>query len=174
MEVKPFIISRTFNTDKETMWRLWTEAEHMKQWWGPRGAHSRYCKTDLRVGGTTLYNLINPDELEIWGKQVYREIAKFDHLVYVNSFSDARGGLSRHPLLPTWPLEMLTTVTFKENNGKTNITVEWLPINANEKEIRTFDLSHDDMNQGWSGSFDQLEEYLREVEITSMYSSSIY
>ena len=49
----------------------------------------------------------------IWAKFVYREIAAPQRLVWVHSFSDEAGGLTRHPLSPTWPLELLTTVTLR-------------------------------------------------------------
>ncbi len=173
-EVKPFIISRTFDTNRELMWRMWTLSDHLKQWFGPKGARSKYCKTDLRVGGTTLYNLITPEGQEIWGKQVFSEIEKPERLVFMNSFSDKNGGVTRHPQSPSWPLEILTTVSFTEYNGKTTVIVEWIPINANAEEIKTFDSSRDEMNKGWSGSFDQLEDYLMELEDQATYTSSFY
>ncbi len=35
------------------------------------------------------------------------------------------GALTRNPLSPTWPLEMLSTITFAEQAGKTTVTVQW-------------------------------------------------
>jgi len=67
----------------------------------------------------------------------------------------------RHPMSPTWPLELLTTVTFEDAPpGKTKLTLRWLPINASEGERKTFEAAHDGMRQGWGGSFDQLAAYL--------------
>jgi glutathione S-transferase len=104
--------------------------------------------------------MISPDGLEMWGKQVYREIKEPERLVFVNSFSDEKGGITRHPLHISWPLELLTTVTFQEQGGKTTVTVEWLPIKPSEEEWKTFDTNRDSMNQGWGGSFEALAEYL--------------
>jgi uncharacterized protein YndB with AHSA1/START domain len=82
-------------------------------------------------------------------------------LVWVNSFSDEAGGLTRHPMNPTWPLEMLTTVTFEEQPGdKTKLTIRWQPLNANAEERKTFDAGHASMQQGWGGTLDQLAAYL--------------
>ena len=55
---------------------------------------------------------------------------------------------------------MLTTTTFAEQGGKTAVTVHWLPLNATEEERKTFDSSHEGMRQGWTGTFDQLADYL--------------
>ncbi len=97
----------------------------------------------------------------MWGKFVYRDIAVPERIVLVNSFSDEQGGTTRHPLSPTWPLEILTTTTFTEQDSKPTITLHWIPLNATEAERKTFDTSHDGMRQGWTGTFDQLAEYPR-------------
>jgi uncharacterized protein YndB with AHSA1/START domain len=97
----------------------------------------------------------------MWGKYVYREIEAPRRLVWVNSFSDPAGGVTRHPLSSAWPLEMLTTVTFDEPlAGQTGVTISWSPINASEAELRTFDAAHDGMRQGWSGTLGRLAKYL--------------
>jgi uncharacterized protein YndB with AHSA1/START domain len=102
-----------------------------------------------------------PDGLVMWGRQVYREIVPPEKLVFIGSFSDEKGGLGRHPLAPAWPLELYSVYTFEElPGGKTKFTVRWSPHNAVEEERKTFDAGHASMNQGWSGTMDQLEGYL--------------
>lgn len=97
----------------------------------------------------------------MWGKFVYREIAAPERILWVNSFSDANGGLTRHPFSSArWPLEMLSEATFTERDGKTTVTIKWLPLNATDEERRTFDFMRDSMTQGWTGTFDQLGGYL--------------
>ena len=39
-------------------------------------------------------------------------------MVFINSFSDEAGGITRHPWPLTWPLEMLTIFTFEEQPGR--------------------------------------------------------
>ena len=63
-----------------------------------------------------------------------------------------------------WPLELLSTITFDEKDGKTSITIRWAPINATAAERKLFAASHASMNQGWSGTFEQLENYVNEVQ----------
>ena len=60
----------------------------------------------------------------------------------------------------TWPLEVLTTVMFADLGGKTEVNLVWAPLNANEIEIKTFKDGKPSMQGGWTGSFDQLAEYL--------------
>ncbi|MEX0589972.1 MAG: SRPBCC domain-containing protein [Xanthobacteraceae bacterium] len=159
-EMKPFVISRTFKASRERLWKAFTELEQMKQWFGPKGFTAKYAKQDFRPGGVYHYQLVSPEGHEMWGKMAYREIVPPSRIVFVNSFSDAEGGLTRHPMSPGWPQQMLTTVTFTEEGDKTRFTVEWLPIDPSDEEWRTFDQGRDSMKQGWTGTFEQLEEYL--------------
>jgi len=156
-----FVISRVFAAPRELLWRCFTEPEHMRQWWGPRGSTVVASKMDLRVGGIYHGAMRDPSGRVMWPKFVYREIVPPERLVWVHSFSDENGALTRHPLSPTWPLELLTTVTFEENpDGKTKLTLRWSPLNATAEEQKTFDGSHDGMAQGWNGSFERLAAYL--------------
>jgi len=34
---KEFITSRVFDAPREVVWKAFTDVEHMKQWWGPKG-----------------------------------------------------------------------------------------------------------------------------------------
>lgn len=158
--MRPFLISRTFDAPRSTLWKAWTDPNIFNQWWGPKGAQVRQAKIELHPGGTNHYCMAF-DGSEMWGKQVYREIQEPERLVFVNSFSDENGGLTRHPMHSAWPLEIMTTVTFQDEGAKTTVKVEWLPIDPNEEEWKTFDENRASMQQGWGGSFDQLEEFLR-------------
>jgi uncharacterized protein YndB with AHSA1/START domain len=59
-----------------------------------------------------------------------------------------------------WPLEMLSTLTFAEHEGKSTLTLQWVPLNATESERQTFEDGMDSMKQGWTGTLDQLAVYL--------------
>jgi uncharacterized protein YndB with AHSA1/START domain len=56
------------------------------------------------------------------------------------------------------------SITFEERNGKTLVTISGFPINASDEERKIYDDSHAGMQQGFKGTMDQLEEYLRECQ----------
>jgi uncharacterized protein YndB with AHSA1/START domain len=56
---------------------------------------------------------------------------------------------------------MLTETTFAGRDGKTTVTIEWLPLEATEEERKAFNSARDSMTQGWAGTFDQLAIYLQ-------------
>ena len=156
----PFVISRTFDAPRELVWKAWTERKRLMHWFGPKGFTMPAAKMAFNPGGMFHYCLQSPDGSEMWGKFVYREIVAPEKIVLVNSFSDEDGGVTRHPFSPTWPLEMLSTTTLAEEQGRTTLTILWSPLNATEPERDTFDSAHESMKQGWSGTFEQLADYL--------------
>ncbi len=156
-----FVITRQFDAPREVLWKCFTEPERMQAWFGPKGSTVVASNMDLRVGGTYHGAMRDPAGRVMWAKFVYREIVAPERLVWVHSFSDEAGGLTRHPLSPTWPLQLLTTVTFEEQpGGKTRLTLRWSPLDATAEEQKTFDAAHDGMTQGWGGSFERLDAYL--------------
>jgi uncharacterized protein YndB with AHSA1/START domain len=162
---KDFVMSRVFDAPRDLLWKCFTDPDRMKRWWGPKGVKIIAAKMDLRVGGTYLYGMETPDGKTMWGKFVYREITPPERLVFINSFSDEAGGLTRHPLSPTWPLQMLSTFTFEEQpGGKSKFTVRWSPYEASDEERKTFDAGHDSMKGGWGGTMDQLEAYIAKAK----------
>ena len=158
---KDFVISRGFDAPRDLVWKAFTDPEHMKQWWGPKGFTVIVSTMDLRPGGTYHYGMKAPNGMAVWGLFRYREVTPLKRLVFINCFSDENGGVTRHPGNAQWPLEMLSTFIFDDlPDGKTMFTVRWTAHNATAEEQKVFDSSHDSMMQGWSGTMEQLEAYL--------------
>jgi len=155
-----FVIRRQFDAPLARVWRAWTEAERMAKWWGPKDFDIVSLTIDLRPGGTCHYLLRSPDGQDMWGKLTYREIVPNERLVFIVAFSDEKAGISPHPMHEGWPLQILSTVTFAESQGKTTITVRWVPYEATEAERKVFDDGKDSMQAGWTGTFDRLAAYL--------------
>jgi uncharacterized protein YndB with AHSA1/START domain len=157
---REFVITREFNAPRDLVWKAWTEPERLARWWGPRGYEMQVVALDLRPGGVFHYGMRSPDGKDLWGKFVYREIAAPSHLVFVVSFCDERGGMIRHWMSPTWPLEVLNTLALTEHEGRTTVTIRGVPINATPEEHRTFEGGITGMQRGFGLTFDQLDAYL--------------
>jgi uncharacterized protein YndB with AHSA1/START domain len=159
-----FVISRVFGAPRDVVWKAWTERERLMQWFGPKGFSMPIATLDFRPGGMLHYCLRSADGKEMWGKFVYREIVPPQRIVWVNSFSDEKGGLTSHPFSSDpWPREMLSMATFAEHEGRTTVTIQWVPINATEAERNTFNKNREGMKMGWAGTFEQLAEYLKKA-----------
>ncbi len=162
-QCEPFVISRTFDARRDLLWKVWTQHEHLMGWFGPKGITLTHAKLDFRPGGIFHYSMRPPNGREMWGKFVYREVVAPEKILLVSSFSDAEGGVTRHPLSPGWPLQMLTEIIFVEQGGKTTVTIKWMPLDATDEERRVFNEGRSSMTQGWSGTFEQLAEYLQKL-----------
>jgi uncharacterized protein YndB with AHSA1/START domain len=60
----------------------------------------------------------------------------------------------------SWPLGALSTTHFAEQDERTLLTVERSLYRATDEERRTFDGAHASMQQGWTGTFEQLQASL--------------
>ncbi|TLS50114.1 SRPBCC domain-containing protein [Paenibacillus antri] len=159
-EGKELVITRVLPAPRELVFKAWSEVEHLKQWWGPKGFKIHVAQWDFRPGGIFHYNMQSPDGHRMWGKFVYQEIVAYEKIVWVNSFSDEAGHIVRAPFSDLIPLEIRNTVTFSEINGSTTMTLCSGPINATEAERSFFEGMFESMQEGFGGTFDQLETYL--------------
>jgi uncharacterized protein YndB with AHSA1/START domain len=152
------VITRIFDAPRNLVWKIWTEPEHVMEWWGPKGFTAPIIKTDFRVGGKSLLRMRSPEGEDYWSTGVYREIVEQEKIVTTDSFSDAQGNVvpaSHYGMSGDWPLELLVTVTFEEDNGKTKLTLrhEGFP------DVENRDLA----KAGWNESLDKLAEYLKKI-----------
>ncbi len=156
-----FFINRTFDAPIATMWEMWTNPEHMAKWTPPTGFEMQFIKADVRPGGTSTY-VMTGHGLKMYGAFTYKEMRKPHQLIYTQIFTDEHGKISRHPLAPTWPETMLTTLTLtEESSDLTRVTVQWEVFGeATAVEHETFHKEKPGMTQGWSGSFEKLDSYL--------------
>lgn len=157
------VITHTFNAPRELVFKTFTESEHLQNWWGPKGWTFHVSKSDFRPGGVFHYSQ-KPDDGDImWVKFVYREIVALEKIVYTSFFSDEDGNIVRAPFHASWPMETLNTMIFFEEEGKTTLTINVEPVSPTEEEIRTFEDSRGMTHEGFSGTFDQLDEYLSKI-----------
>lgn len=155
-----FHISRTVDAPLDAVWKAYTEQEPLMAWFGPQGFSMPHSRYDFRPGGEFHYCLRTPTGFEMWGKWVFVEIEAPLKLAMVVSFSDAAGGLTRHPMSAAWPLQTLSTTAFSDLGGKTHISIAWEPYQSTADEILAFRAGHASMAQGCNGTFEQLETYL--------------
>jgi len=138
------------------------DAEHFAQWFGPREVAIPFCRIDPRPGGGLHFCHRLGDGTEVWVKGVYRELVAPQRLVFALGFVDAGGRPAAHPMFPDWPLDtvILTTVTFADLRGKTQLTVRQVlePAAATAKE--TVRGERQAAQAGWAETLDRLEEYV--------------
>lgn len=157
-----FVINRSFDVPLETMFEMWTDPKHLSRWLAPTGFEMQFLKAEIKPGGRSFYVMSGGSGVKMYGRAEYLRIENPGLLMYTQQFCDEHENLSRHPMAPTWPATMLTTVQLTaEASDRTRVTVTWEPHSpTTPEELDTFIKARGGMTQGWTGSFDKLETYL--------------
>ncbi|HXX55757.1 MAG TPA: SRPBCC domain-containing protein [Methanoregula sp.] len=152
-------VTRTFGAPRERVWEAWIDPAMVRRWWGPSGFTSPDIRIDLRVGGKYLFCMRSPDGKDYWNTGVYREIVPMERLVATDSFSDEKGEVvppSYYGMTGDMPMELLATLTFQEQEGKTKFTIEYEGFPPGEMAVLA--------KAGWNQSLDKLADLLVEEE----------
>jgi uncharacterized protein YndB with AHSA1/START domain len=156
---KELVILRQFNAPRKLVFKAFADAEALKQWWGPKGAEIEISKLDFKPGGIFHYSMKSPMG-EMWGKFNYLEINEPEKIVFTNSFSDKDANTVRAPFSNDFPMEIMNSITLTEHEGKTTLLIKGGPLNPTDAEQNFFTNMFSSMQQGFGGTFDQLDEYL--------------
>jgi uncharacterized protein YndB with AHSA1/START domain len=154
-----FVITRVLDAPQGLVFKAWTEPDRLSQWWGPAGFQIQIRTFELKPGGLFHYSMRAPVG-DMWGRFIFKEVVPSERIVFINSFSDPLGQVSRAPFNPQWPLEVLNTLTLTAQGNKTLMELRGGPVGATETEIRNFAAAFPSMKQGFGGTFDQLSVYL--------------
>jgi uncharacterized protein YndB with AHSA1/START domain len=147
------VITRVFDAPRRLVWTVWTDPEHVAQWWGPAQFTAPRCEVDLRVGGRYLLCMRSPQGRESYTGGEFREIVAPERLVYTQCIADADGNLlpGSSSGMPGFPDETLVTVTFVERGGQTEVTLRHAGLPA---PVATM------AGGGWAQSLDKIAAIL--------------
>jgi uncharacterized protein YndB with AHSA1/START domain len=95
---------RTFNASEADVWRVWTDADSIRKWWGPKGYTALVVRNDVREGGSYLWAMKSEQGKTYWNTGTYREVIAGKKLVSTMSFSEERQSHSRPASIGSWAL----------------------------------------------------------------------
>jgi len=140
---KVLVITRMLDAPRDLVYRVWTEPEHLMQWWGPKDWTTTSYSQDLRVGGQWRARISGPDGTAFWHEGVFREIVEGKRLVFSHAWVYDDGRRS---------IETEVRVTFSDAGARTKLTFE--------QGVFDTTLNRDNHAVGWNGCMDNLERYL--------------
>lgn len=79
---RQIVLQRTFAAPRELVFKVWTDPNHVDQWWGPTGFRNETFVMDVRPGGMWRYMMHGPDGTDYPNRIVYREVVAPERLVY--------------------------------------------------------------------------------------------
>ncbi len=145
-EGKEIIVKRVLKASRELIWKAWTQPEHLKHWWGPKGFSITTSEFEMKPGGIWRFIMKGPDGVEYPNKITFQEIVKPERLVYTSA-DDIEGD----------PGQFQTIVTFVEEDNHTLLKQRLIFPSA---EIREHVVKEYGAIEGASQTLDRLEAQL--------------
>ena len=142
---KEMTLTRIINAPREIVFKAWTDPEQLEKWWGPKDFTNPVCDVDVHPGGAILIHMKAPDGTVYPMDGEFHEIVEPERIVFTSAALDKNGKRL---------FEILNTVTFTEEDGKTKLSLHAAVSNITD-EGRPY---LDGMNEGWNQSLDRLNE----------------
>ena len=118
---REMVIERVIDAPQDLIFRAFTEADHVKHWWGPNGFTNTIHVMDVQPGGTWRFIMHGPDGTDYPNKIVYVEVSPPGRLVYEHSGER-----------PDGPVAFRSTITLEASGCKTKVTLRVVFPNADE------------------------------------------
>ena len=141
-------ISRKLNAPVDLVWELWTNPEHIVNWWGPNGFTNTISTMDLVPGGEWNLVMHGPDGTDYTNKSIFKEVIPHKKLVY------------EHASYPNFT----ATVTFEAQGEQTLINWQMLFESAEDliEVVKKFKA-----DEGLRQNVEKLEAYIAGVKTKS-------
>ena len=140
---RQLVVTRIFEAPRDLVFKAWTERERALRWWGPQGFTVPFLELAARPGEAWRARMRSPEGKAYSQHGILRELDEPERLVFTSFWDDDPGG------------EMLVTVLLMARGRKTEMVFRKGPFQSVE--------SRDAEEEGWSESFDRLDDYLASV-----------
>ncbi len=145
------VITRVFDAPRDLVWKVWTEPEHIRQWWGPKGFTAPHASIDLRPGGRLHYSMCSPEGEQNWVAGEVIEVTPPERISWIMVFSNAEGERidpSIYGVGPDYPRDIHDVITFETLDAEhTRITIRRnTPLSVSERYGQ---------GEGWSQSMEK-------------------
>jgi len=138
---RELIITRLLHAPRELVWEVWTNPDHIKNWWGPDGFTNSISIMEVKAGGVWDLVMHGPDGTDYKNKSIFKEIVKPEKIVY------------EHITAP----KFLTTITFEAQGDTTFLTWHML-FESHEQFVQVVKTFKAD--EGLKQNVNKLENYL--------------
>lgn len=143
-------IIREFNANLELVWKAWTTAELLDQWWGPEPYRAETKTMDFREGGFWLYAMVSPEGEKHYAKANYISIEMEKYFSMKGGFSDENGVLNSDFPQNLWE----NTFTPKDDTVTVDMLLTYDSLADLEVELEM------GFKEGMTTDFNQLDELL--------------
>ena len=125
---KEIIITRIFDAEIDSVWKIFFDPELVMLWWGPDNFTCPSAKIDFMEGRTSLVCMRAPKEFggqDFYNTWTYRKIIPNERIEYIQNLSDEKGNIAdpiKFGMPADFPKDTETIVTLKNiEAGKTEM-----------------------------------------------------
>jgi uncharacterized protein YndB with AHSA1/START domain len=138
------VLTRLIDAPRDKLYRAWTDAELLKQWFAPLPYTTPVAELDVRPGGANRIVMRGPDGNDLPNRGVYLEVVENERLVFTDAYTKAWE--------PSPKPFMTVILTFEDEGGKTRYTARVRHWTAADRE------THEKMgfHEGWGRCTAQL------------------
>jgi uncharacterized protein YndB with AHSA1/START domain len=124
-------VQREFAASLERVWKAWTTAEILDQWWAPKPYRAETKSLDFKVGGEWFYAMVSPENEKHWCKATYQSINEKQSYAYTDAFCDEDGNLNNAFPSSHWT----NTFSASEDHTIVNVVIKHDSLEDLEKII---------------------------------------
>lgn len=157
MKPEPLVMSRVFKAPRETVFRAWSSAGHIKHWFSPAGCTVPEAEVDFRSGGVFAVCMLLPDGSKNWSRGNFVEVTPAERLVFAGGVT--AGG--------TKLFNVVTTVTFADEGAGTRMTVH----QAYEIFAESARFAIGGATEGWRTTLDKLDTLVTRLTTPAVHGS---
>ena len=143
---RELVLCRIIDAPRDKVFRCWTEAPLLTQWFAPKPWSTPRAELDVRTGGSSLVVMRSPEGEEFPNPGVYLEVVRNERIVFTDAYTK--------PWVPSEKPFFTGVLTFEDHgSGKTKYTARALHWNVADRQ------AHEQMgfHEGWGLCTDQLE-----------------
>jgi uncharacterized protein YndB with AHSA1/START domain len=140
---------REFAAPRDLVFSLWTDPEHLAQWWGPYGFTTTTHSFEMRPGGTWRFVMHGPDGRDYQNRITFEEVVPPQRIVYRHGGGD-----------DVEPVQFRQTVIFEDLGGRTRITWRGNFASAAERDRAIKEYGAD---KGLAQTLARLEQHVSEL-----------
>ncbi|MES2426189.1 MAG: SRPBCC family protein [Bacteroidota bacterium] len=137
---RELLITRTLNAPIDLVWEVWTQPEHIVNWWGPNGFSNTITTMDLQPGGEWNLVMHGPDGTDYVNKSTFKEVIPFKKISYEH--------FNPH---------FIATIDFEAQGEKTSLT--WHMLFDSEEILKAIVKAHN-AAEGLKQNVEKLSMYL--------------
>lgn len=147
-------VKREYDAERDLVWKAWTTAELLDQWWAPAPYKAVTSSMDFKKGGAWFYAMVSPEGEKHRCRADYKAVDAPTSFSYVDAFCDEKGNITSELPAAFW------TTNFGEVDGITTVDIT-LDFEDPENLKKIIEMG---FKEGFTAGLDNLEQLLQTLK----------